>query len=136
MARVTSKTPFLNFFYARCRPPHPRLSPYTPPVETPTHRAPGRPAHHRQHGRPCQMQGRQRHAPAHTPGRWARCTGMHSIPDRPRRADRTCGGCWRAWSVSETEQIRTRTSRIASIHIFVTFCCLYNVFTLYKVTQV
>lgn len=30
-----NKTSFLNFFYARCRPPHPRLAPYTPEVETP-----------------------------------------------------------------------------------------------------
>lgn len=28
----------------------------------------------------------------HTPGLWTRYTGMHSIPDRPRRADRNCGG--------------------------------------------
>lgn len=35
LARGTPKTPFLNFFYARCRPPHPRLAPYTPEVETP-----------------------------------------------------------------------------------------------------
>lgn len=55
--------------------------------------APGRLAHHRQQGRP-------RHAPTHTPGRWARCTGLHPILDRPRRADRTGGGCWRAGSVS------------------------------------
>jgi hypothetical protein len=28
----------------------------------------------------------------HMPGRWTRCTGLHSIPDRPRRDDRTgCG---------------------------------------------
>lgn len=33
------------------------------------------------------MQGK-----AHTPGRWTRCTGLHSIPDRPRRADRDGGG--------------------------------------------
>lgn len=92
-----------------------------------------------QQRRPCQMQGRPPtagRAPTHTPKRWTRCTGLHSIPDRPRRADRTGGGCWRAWSVSETEQIRTRTSRLAPSHIFVMFCCLCNCFALYKVTQV
>ena len=28
----------------------------------------------------------------HTPGRWTRCTGLNSIPDRTRRADHTGGG--------------------------------------------
>ena len=37
---------------------------------------------------------------AHTPGRWTRCTGLHSIPDRPRGVDRNGCGRWRAWSVS------------------------------------
>lgn len=36
----------------------------------------------------------------HTPGRWARCTGLHSIPDSPRGADRTGGGRWKAGSSS------------------------------------
>lgn len=39
-------------------------------------------------------------------------------------------------SVSETVQIWTRTSCLASSHIFVMFCCLCNGFALYKVTQV
>ena len=74
----------------------------------PSPSAPGRTAHDRQQRRPCQMQGRPRHAPTHTPGRWTRCTDLHPIPDRPRRADRNGGGgCWRAGSVSETEQIWT-----------------------------
>lgn len=50
------------------------------------------------------MQGRPPtagRAPIHTPKRWTRCTGLHSIPDRPRRADRTGGGCWSAVSVSD-----------------------------------
>ena len=33
------------------------------------------------------------------PKRWTRCTGLHSIPDRPRRADRNGGG---VLGVSET----------------------------------
>ena len=38
------------------------------------------------------------------PKRWTRCTGLHSIPDRPRRADRNGGG---VLGVSETVQIWT-----------------------------
>lgn len=72
--------------------PHPRRSLYTPPVKTTAPSAPGTPAHHRKQHRPCQMQRRPRHAPTHTPGRWTRCTGLHSIPDRPRRADQDGGG--------------------------------------------
>ena len=88
------KTPFFNFFYARCRPPHPRRSLYAPQVDTPAPSAPGRTTQHRQQHRPCQNQGgastRADHAhnrphTAHTPGRWTRCAGLHSIPDRPRR---------------------------------------------------
>ena len=30
----------------------------------------------------------------HTPGHWTRCTGLHSIPDRPRRDDRNGGKRW------------------------------------------
>lgn len=47
--------------------------------------APGTATRYRQQGRPRQntragkYQGRTR-----TPGRWTRCTGLHSIPDRPR----------------------------------------------------
>lgn len=33
------------------------------------------------------MQGNTR-----TPERWTRCTGMHTIPDRPRWADHAGGG--------------------------------------------
>ena len=96
LARGTPKTPFLNFFYGDYRPPNPRRSLYTPPVETPAPSAPGRPTHHRQQRRPCKMQGKPRHAPTHTPGRWTRCTGLHSIPDRPRGGDRYGGGAgWR-----------------------------------------
>lgn len=58
----------------------------------PSPSAPGQTAQHRQQGKP-------RHAPAHTPGRWTRCTSLHSIPDRPRRADRTGGGCWTVCNV-------------------------------------
>lgn len=58
--------------------PHPRLAPYTPPVEAPASSAPGTTAHDRQQGRPCQMQGRPpttSHAPTHTPKCWTRCAG-------------------------------------------------------------
>lgn len=49
--------------------------------------APGRAAHHRQQGRPCQTRRTDTHA--RTPDT------LHPIPDRPRRADRTGGGRWR-----------------------------------------
>ena len=56
---------------------------------TPAHSsAPGRTVQHRQQRRPPTTS----RAPAHTPGRWTRCTGLHSIPDRPRRADRDNAG--------------------------------------------
>lgn len=118
------KAPFLNFFYARCRPPHPRLAPYTPEVETPAPSAPGTTAHHRQQDRPCQMQGRPRKA-RHTPGRWTRCTGLHSIPNRPRRADRNGGGRWRAGSASETVQIRTLEQHTKTGLKIITFSCMF-----------
>lgn len=67
--------------------------PYMPFRCTPAHSsAPGTTAHDRQQGRPGQMQDRPRHAPTHTPKRWTRCTGLHSIPDRPRRDDRDDSG--------------------------------------------
>ena len=65
--------------------PHPRRSLYAPPVETPAPSAPGQTTQHRQQGRP----HRARHD---TPGRWTRCIGLHSIPDRPRRVDRDDDG--------------------------------------------
>ena len=86
--------------------PDPRRSLYTPPVETP---APQRtrtdctaqaaaqavpePGRGKYQGRPCR-------APSHTPGHWTRCTGLHSIPDEPRRVDRDGGGRWRAYNPS------------------------------------
>lgn len=86
---------FFEKFYRGHDLPHPRRSLYTPPVETP---APQRARND------CTTQAlpklgrestRADRAPAHTPGRWARCTRLHSIPDRPRGADRTGGGRWR-----------------------------------------
>ena len=62
MERERRKTPFLNFFYARCRPPDPRLSPYTPEVETPAPSAPGQTAQHRQQHRACQTRHTGTHA--------------------------------------------------------------------------
>lgn len=44
------------------------------------------------------------------PKRWTRCTGLRSIPDRPRGQIVTAAGRWRAWSVSETVQIWTTQS--------------------------
>lgn len=81
--------------------------------------APGRTAHDRQQRRPCQMQSNQMQYTAHTPGRWAHCTGLHSIPDSPRGADRTGGGRWRAGSVSG--KVYNFGRSILSIFIWICF---------------
>lgn len=83
-----NKPPFLNFFYARCRPPHPRLAPYTPEVETQAPAHPDRP-------------------PTQKPD-----TLHRSALDTRQTApgDLDGGGRWRAWSVSETVQICTRSN--------------------------
>ena len=83
----------------RLTAPPPAL-PVHPAGGDPSPSAPGQPAQHRKQGKP-------RHAPAHTPKRWARCTGLHSIPDRTRGVIGTAAGRWKAWSVSETVQKRT-----------------------------
>nr|DAF63356.1 MAG TPA: hypothetical protein [Siphoviridae sp. ctvI513] len=59
--------------------PTPRLALYTPEVET---TAPAHPERLHITGS----------TPTRTPGRWTRCTGLHSISDRPRRVDRDGGG--------------------------------------------
>ena len=68
----------LFYFGRRWRhsPPHPRLSLYTPPVETPAPSAPGQTAHDRQQHRPCQMQGRPCKARHTRPG------AGHAAPSR------------------------------------------------------
>lgn len=68
--RLTCPTPGVPYMPLRCTPAHSS--------------APGTTVQHRKQGRPCK----------------ARCTGLHSIPDRPHRADRDDGGRWRAGSVS------------------------------------
>lgn len=74
--------------------PHPRRSLYAPPVHP-------CPLQRTRNGYTAQAAGQTvpdarqtTQGTTHTPGRWTRCTGLHSIPDRPRRADRTGGGCW------------------------------------------
>ena len=85
--------------------PHPRCSLYTPLVET---AAPAHPDRLHSTGRARtragQVPGQTMQGTAHTPGRWTRCTGLHSIPDRPRRAIGTAG------NVSETVQIWTHSN--------------------------
>lgn len=74
---------------------------------------------------------------AHTPGRWTRCTGLHSIPDRPRRDNRTGRGaldCLRI--VSETVQIWTQRSGSKIYLIFEYICCACNRKPLYSVSKV
>lgn len=79
-------------------------------------------------GRPCKAQ--------RTPERWTRCTGPHSIPDRPRRVDRNGGGCWRVGSASETVQIWTQRSGSKIYLIFEYICCACNRKPLYSVSKV
>lgn len=43
--------------------------------------------------------GQTTQSTTHTPKRWTRCTGLHPIPDRPRRVDRDGGGGWTACNV-------------------------------------
>lgn len=80
--------------------PHPRLSPYTPEVETPAHSAPGRTAQHRQQHRPYQMQGRPRKA------RHTRPDAGHAAPGRSGRR--------RGWSVCATCPKLSRYGRLSS----------------------
>lgn len=93
----------MNFFYERCRPPHPRLSPYTPEVETPA------PAHPEQRHTTGSSADHARH---NTHARMPDTLHRSALNTRPpTRADRTGGGCWGgAGSVSETEQICTHSN--------------------------
>lgn len=101
-------------------------APHIPRRCTPAQSAPGRTAHGRQQRRPCQMQGRPRHAPTHTPGRRTRCTGLYQIPDRPRLDDRTgCGVLDYLYNVSETEQIRTIERHTKTGLKIITFSCMF-----------
>lgn len=69
-------------------------------------------------GRPCKAR--------HTPRRWTRCTGLHSIPDRPRLDDRTgCGVLDCLCNVSETEQIRTLERHTKTGLKIITFSCMF-----------
>ena len=90
MERERRKTPFLNFFYARCRPPDPRLSPYTPEVETTAPSAPGRTAQHRQQRRPCKARRTGIHART--------LDTLHRSALDTRRTAPGKSGRWRGWT--------------------------------------
>ena len=95
--------------------------------------APGTTAHDRQQGRPCPQQTAHRHTRPDAGHAAPVCTRYQT--GRAGQIGMVAGlDCLR--SVSETEQIRTHTSHLASSHIFVMFCCPCNGFALYKVTQV
>jgi hypothetical protein len=85
---------FFEFFLREGVTTPPPARPIYPRGGDPSTSAPGTATHHRRQGRP-------RHAPTHTPKRWTRCTGLHSIPYRPRGADRNGGGRWRACTLSD-----------------------------------
>lgn len=60
------------------------------------------------------------------PKSWTRCTGLHSMPDRPRGIDRTGGERWRVGSASETVQIWTRHSSTHAQTLKSVQCCVCN----------
>ena len=92
MAARTPKNAFFEFFLREVSTTPPPVLPIYPRGGDTSPSAPGRPTHHRQQRRPTQGM-------THTPGRWTRCTGLRSIPDRPRRGDRDGGGCWTVCNV-------------------------------------
>lgn len=103
VTQTTKNAFFFEKFYRGHDPPHPQSCLYTPPVETPA------PAHPDRLHSTGSRAGRARtradkYQGIPPPKRWTRCTGLHSIPDRPRRADRNGGG---VLGVSETVQIWT-----------------------------
>lgn len=104
LATRTPKNAFFEFFLRRLSThPHPRRSLYTPPVHP-------RPLQRARNNNTQQAARQTTQGTIHTPGHWTRCTGLHSIPDRPRGAIGTAAERWRAWSVSETEQICTHSN--------------------------
>lgn len=133
---VGRESAFFEFFLREVSTTPPPALPVYPAGGPLRPSAPGTPAHHRQQVRPCQMQGRPRHAQTRTPGRWTRCTGLHSIPDRPRGADSTGGERWRVGSASETVQIWTQRSGSKIYLIFEYICCACNIKPLYSVSKV
>jgi len=91
VTQTTKNAFFFEKFYRGHDPPHPQSCLYTPPVETPA------PAHPDRLHSTGSRAGRARtradkYQGIPPPKRWTRCTGLHSIPDRPRRADRNGGG--------------------------------------------
>nr|DAE53511.1 MAG TPA: hypothetical protein [Caudoviricetes sp.] len=66
------------------------------------------------------------HAPTHTPGRLTRCTGLHLIPDRPRRADRDGGGHWTV-EVGSACMLRTqRFYALVRLILNILLTCTFN----------
>lgn len=129
LARGTLKNAFFfEKFYRGHHLPHPRLSPYTPPVETPAPSAPGTTAHDRQQHRLCQNQGGQ--VPGQTTPRHAQTLyTLHRSALDTRQAvpgaDRDGGGGWRVCSVSETEQIRTIERCAKTGPKIITILCMF-----------
>ena len=123
------KTPFYFGDFSRYSPGGAGRRLYTPPVHPcPIQRTgkdytgqavPDARADHARHG-----------APTHTPGCWPRCTGLHTIPDRPRWADRDGGGvlegveCVRNCADMDTRA--THQNRLYFYHFFVYVCCPCN----------
>lgn len=106
----------------------------TPPPARPIYPRGGDPSPQRARNNNTQQAARQTtQGTIHTSGRWARCTGLHSIQDRPCRVDRNGGG---VLGVSETVQIWTQRSGSKIYLIYEYICCVCNANPLYSVSKV
>ncbi len=104
---VSRETAFFEFFL--------REVSTTPPPAPPVYPT-GDPCQPQRTRTDCTLQAAAQGAPeleqttqgtTRAPGRWTRCTGLHSIQDRPCRVDRNGGG---VLGVSETVQIWTHSN--------------------------
>ena len=112
---------FLGKFYRGHDLPHPRRSLHTPPVDT-TAPQRTRTGCTRQTAAQAIPDARQTmQGKAHTPGRWTRCTGLHSIPGRPRRADRDGGAGMRSACMLRAQRFYMLVRLILNILLTCTF---------------
>ena len=122
LARGTLKNAFFfEKFYRGHHLPHPRLSPYTPPVETPAPQRTRTACTSQAALQAVQEPGRCAHA-------WTLDTLHRSALDTRQTApgaDRDGGGGWRVCSVSETEQIRTIERCAKTGPKIITILCMF-----------
>lgn len=95
LARVAPKNAFFfEKFYRGHDLPHPRRSPYTPPVDTPA------PAHPERLHSADSSAGRVRARAGQVPGQTMQGTTRARTLDTLHRDDRDGGGCWTTCNVS------------------------------------